>query len=688
MASPYIHPRTPIQLLDCSKAWSLLTIEEKLYAYYFSQASNEGSKVCFFQRSVESPGLFLIFQELFAVASLTEKVSESGLSDEDWTKFKAYASGVYSNAGNYRHFGDSKILPDVSKEKFDGVLSLARSDRIDRIWSKIGALVYDESPDKQSLNFPDKGGVTSYYSNNILSSDAELIKQFLKSKNWTDVHVNTRLWKVGDEFFIKVASDKDQYLSIAGVYAYEGKVIHITNGDYSAFMRRVVNSLSRALPYCANENQEQMVLRYIKHFLSGDINEHKNSQKEWVKDKGPVVETNIGFIETYADPLNIRAEFEGFVSIVDKVVSSKFEKLVKRAEEIIPKLPWGQVFEKDRFLAPDFTSLDVVTFASSGVPLGINIPNYDDIRSEFGFKNVNLGNAYPRVTKSTLQFLTNEDSDLVSEMFEPAKTVGVALHELLGHGSGKLLHKTEEGGFNFPVDAINPATGEVVNSWYDVGETWSSRFTDLSSAYEECRAETIAVYLSVFKEPFEIFEITEVEKARNMIWLYMVYEGIKGLILYNPETNKWGQAHSWARFVIFRVMFEAGNEFLTIEFTEDEQFLIHMDFSKIESVGFPAISEFLVKLHCYKSTGDVKMGRELFNHYSLYDDTARKMREIIVTNQKPRRINVQCNIRLNNGVPEVINYPETFDGIISSFLERFPCYDEEMLALWEAELQI
>lgn len=222
---------------------------------------------------------------------------------------------------------------------------------------------------------------------------------------------------------------------------------------------------------------------------------------------GPVVETDIGFIETYLDPLGARAEFEGFVAIVDKVTSAKFNQLVVQAEELIAKLPWGKEFEKDHFTKPDFTNLDVLAFACSDVPIGINIPNYDDIRMNLGFKNVNLGNAYPRAKKSTMQFLTEEDADLIVKHDKDSLTLIVALHELLGHGTGKLLTKNiETGEFNFNHnEVLNPFTGKPIETFYLSNETWSQKFGKLHSGYEECRADTVAIYLMHYEEPFEIF---------------------------------------------------------------------------------------------------------------------------------------------------------------------------------------
>ena len=78
-----------------------------------------------------------------------------------------------------------------------------------------------------------------------------------------------------------------------------------------------------------------MLVNYEEHFRYGDINMHKESQRNWIRDVGPVVETCIGYIETYLDPSGTRAEFEGFVSFVNKTTSAKFNQLVNQAEEII-----------------------------------------------------------------------------------------------------------------------------------------------------------------------------------------------------------------------------------------------------------------------------------------------------------------------------------------------------------------
>jgi dipeptidyl-peptidase III len=159
-------------------------------------------------------------------------------------------------------------------------------------------------------------------------------------------------------------------------------------------------------------------------------------------------------------------------------------------------LPWGQKFECDVFKKPDFTSLDVLAFASSGIPVGINIPNYDEVRQHFGFKNVNLGNAYGKPTKEGMQYVPEAEKDMHLEFYNPSLFVIVALHELLGHGSGKLYDKLPE--FNSPLD------DQPFTTYYKPNETWHSVFGEIASTYEECKADSVALYLSLFENVQEV----------------------------------------------------------------------------------------------------------------------------------------------------------------------------------------
>lgn len=112
-----------------------------------------------------------------------------------------------------------------------------------------------------------------------------------------------------------------------------------------------------------------MLDRYIESFTTGSIDAHKESQKWWIKDTSPVVETNMGFIETCRDPHGVRAEWDGLVAIVNKDESQKFSVLVDMSDELLLKLPWNSIaggvqentksaFEKPKFMKPDFTSLE------------------------------------------------------------------------------------------------------------------------------------------------------------------------------------------------------------------------------------------------------------------------------------------------------------------------------------------
>jgi dipeptidyl-peptidase-3 len=315
---------------------------------------------------------------------------------------------------NYHSFGDMKFSPDLSSEVLLKILKsnplygdadAFYTEVIDTLYPEVEKEFFATEKPYTQLNFPDEGGVTAYFSRNMTKADLATVKEILNHEK-IDV-LNTRAFKLEDKMVITVGS-----ISKNGTRSGELKGVKydINYGEFAPYLEEMNVYLTECLKYCANENQLTMVQKYIEHFNSGSIDDHKDSQRAWVKDKGPVVESNIGWIETYVDPENVRAYFEGMVAIVDKVKSEKFGNLVKSSETIIPLLPWPKEMEKDNFLAPDFTLLDIVTFASNSCPLGINIPNYDDIRCNEGFKNVFLGNVMAAMKASNVQFATPEQA--------------------------------------------------------------------------------------------------------------------------------------------------------------------------------------------------------------------------------------------------------------------------------------
>ncbi|XP_076667376.1 dipeptidyl peptidase 3 [Andrena cerasifolii] len=704
----------PVISLECGTAFNALTANEKLYAHYLSQAAWNGSLIVFIQTSPESPLIFAILHKIFvseAVDELKKSALEAGVSEDEFTAFLVYTCGILANAGNYISFGDSKIIPNMPKDKFGTILRVSKAyktkpEDIEDIWNKIQNVMYSIEDKLKSLGLGDKG-VTTYFSANCTKNDADLVTEFMQEKGLESY--NARCFKtvnkaVGgmDTYEIRLASvktDSDPKITLSEE-VFKNAKFKITRGDYGKLLVPVVDNLQKAIKYAANETQKNMLNKYIDHFSTGSLEDHKDGSRFWIKDRGPVVETYIGFIETYRDPDGQRGEFEGFVAMVNKEMSEKFATLVREAETLIPKLPWGKEFEKDEFLRPDFTSLDVLTFSGSGIPAGINIPNYDEIRQSEGFKNVSLGNVIPANLKlDVIPFLSKQDQNLMNTYRVASFEVQVGLHELLGHGTGKVLKQLGPDSYNFNKGEVkNPLTGEVVDKFFLPGETYDSKFGPMGSSYEECRAEAVGLYLCLEKNILSIFG-HEGSKADDIIyvnWLSLLWNGCaKALEVYQPSTKKWLQAHSQARYVLLRVCIEAGEDFVNVtEAEEGKSLLLSVDRSKILTVGKKAIGEFLTKLQVYKSTGDIEAAKKMYEKYSEVPETGphpwAHWRDLVLAHKEPRKIFVQSNTVVNGeNAVELKNYEPNFAGLIRSWVERFPSVNtsQTLIDLWEKDKQ-
>jgi len=359
---------------------------------------------------------------------------------------------------------------------------------------------------------------------------------------------------------------------------------------------------------------------------------------------------------------------------------------VTNSESIIPMLPWGKDMEKEKFLAPDFTSIEVVNVASNSVALGQNIPNYDDIRENEGFKNVYFGNVMPKAQGSTVQFATPEQVKTLVDYTLRSYQVHVACHELLGHGTGKLIYRAEDGSCPTFTD---PITGDKFESCYEKDDTWSSRFGACSSAYEECRADTVGYFLCTLKEVYSLFGIEDHE-VEDMLWtnvMNQLRKGTLGLTLYNPETKKWGQAHTQGAWVITMWLYKNQQSKIVDFEILDNDIRIHLDKANLVSEGKELIRKLLIVLQTYKSSGCVERGAKWFNEYSVVDDMFIKVRDIVMANKKPRVLKLSHNlVRYNENTIAPVTYPENFAGIIHAYQDRWPyskALSAQILAVWD-----
>ncbi|KAJ7278369.1 aflatoxin-detoxifizyme [Mycena rebaudengoi] len=696
----------PLCSLDVKKSFDQLSPTEKQYTYHLTLASWAGARIIQAQFTPEATDLYDLLIFMFSgtdgkLADLKDLQQKAGLSTEEFEGLLQYSSQALSNLVNFRSLGYTKIVPRTSSDKFAAVVkSSANATQATALWSRLSEHIYATTPEAAMfIGKPTEGHVSNlYFGETILDNEVAEIQT--ACENLGISILNTRVVKHNSTTFtLLVASAKTQ--PDATVEFGKGSKLTIRYGDMAKPLAKAVSHLYEAKKYAQNAHQIAAIEGYIKSFESGSIADHVEASTHWVNDVGPVVESYIGFVETYLDPWGRRAEWQGFTAIVNKALSAKYETLVDRASHLIQSLPWGPDFEVDVFRKPDFTALEVVSFATGDIPIGFNLPNYFSVffssssagieklltsiyifqvRDSTGFKNISLANIVAAKVPGVraLAFIHPDDAVLYNEWDDRAFELLGATHELLGHGTGKLFQENAQGEKNFDQEKItNPLTGKPITSWYKPGQTPGTVLGEVASSMEECRAEAVALYLASNLEILSIFKYTdeqEIEDIQYISFLLMARAGLRALEYYNPATKKHGQAHFQARFGIMQHLLRS--KIVTLEEVRDEDgalenLFVHVDRSLVLSEGKIVMGKLLIELQVRKSTADGTGAQNFYTDLTTpMDIFTEEVRNLVLSKKLPRKIFVQPNLFVVDGDVQLKEYPLTLAGVIESWVER------------------
>lgn len=317
--------RTPTLVSSCNTTLTVAGF------FLFHRAAFEGTRVTLRQVSPESEPIYDLILSLHRAANgdwagLAKKAS---VSEEDLRYFLEYAAQFLGNCGNYKGFGDSKFIPRLPASAFEALSSTTpeTKDAFQKASTTGGGIYETAEQSLMHLGYPQSGHMTTYYpdSPSITKDEITAVGDLMEKKGLA--LENTRLRKTtSGDFELLIASgvsnppSRDRDLGETDSFELEGslkgKTLRLVFGDYKEEMAKVAHSIKQAELNAANDNQKRMLEAYARHFGAGSIESFKESQRVWVKDQKPALETNLGFVETYRDPHGVRGEWEGFVALV------------------------------------------------------------------------------------------------------------------------------------------------------------------------------------------------------------------------------------------------------------------------------------------------------------------------------------------------------------------------------------
>lgn len=563
-----------------------LSLNQKTLIYYLQEAALYGRDILFDQNGIYN----------LRIRKILETVYTEWKGDRESADFKAmteYLKRVWFSSGIHHHYGSTKFKPEFSEEFLRSALisvdkknlPLAEGQTLDGLCDELFPVIFN--PDIMPMRVNQKDGddliLTSgenYYGEGVTQAEAEAFyRQMRDPKDETPVMygLNSRLEKVNGKLIEKKWT---------------------TNGMYGAALSKIVENLNKAIPFAENEAQKATIEKLIEYYETGDLKTFDDYSISWVKDTAGIVDFTNGFIESYGDPLGLKASWESIVNFKNLEATKRTEKLSNNAQWFEDNSPVDPRFKKETCKGISAKVITAAILAGDLYPstaIGINLPNSNWIRKEYGSKSVTIGNLTDAYNKAAhgngfgAEFIIDKETrNLIDKYGDVCDDLHTDLHECLGHGSGKMLPGVSD-------DSLR-AYGSTI---------------------EETRADLFGLYYLADKKLVDLGLTPNMEAYKSQYYSYMMNGLLTQLVRIKPGENI-EEAHMRNRSLITHWAYANGKADNIIELIKINN-KTYVKINNYEALR-GLFGKLLAEIQRIKSEGDFKAARELVENYGVKVD--------------------------------------------------------------------
>lgn len=563
-----------------------LTLKQKKLVYYLSEATLWGRDITFDQFGKYNLRIRKMLEVLFVEY-------QGNRNSDDFHHLETYLKRIWFSNGIYHHYGCEKFEPLFSKEflrqLIDGVdpahLPLNDGQSVNDFCVEIFPVIFDPTILYKRVNKTD--GV------DIVATSA---------CNFYD-HVTQ---KEAEQFYAEKKRNGGSHAPSYGLNSRlskrDGKIVEEVwkeNGMYGNTISKIIYWLEKALTVTENEQQGRIISLLISYYKSGNLEDFDKYSIEWVKSLDGCVDFINGFIEVYGDPLGLKGSWEGIVEIIDADATKRTNTISSNAQWFEDHSPVDDRFKKQQVKGVSANVISAAMLGGDEYPstaIGINLPNADWIRAEYGSKSVTINNlteAYNKAAKGNGfddEFVVDTDTiEMIRKYGDVCDELHTDLHECLGHGSGQLL------------PGVDP---DALKSY--------------GNTIEEARADLFGLYYIADDKLVELGLVPDKEAYKSNYYTYIM-NGLMTQLTRIKPGNKIEEAHMRNRALISHWCYEQGRTDNVIEMNRrnGKTYVVINDYGKLRQL----FATLLAEIQRIKSTGDYHAAREMVEKYAVNVDS-------------------------------------------------------------------